>query len=48
VNGECFFGERLEDEGGEGVCERELVFMCERVLFMKEMCENKEHGRKCV
>jgi hypothetical protein len=44
-----FFGERLEDEGGEGVCEREeLVLMCERVLFMKEMCENKEHGRKCV
>jgi hypothetical protein len=30
VNGECFFGERLEDEGGEGVCERELVPMCER------------------
>jgi len=22
--------------------------MCERVLFMKEMCENKEYGRKCV
>jgi hypothetical protein len=25
-----FFGERLKDEGGEGVCERELVPMCER------------------
>jgi hypothetical protein len=42
-----FFRERLEDEGG-GVCERKLILMCERVLFMKEMCENKEHGRKGV
>jgi hypothetical protein len=25
-----FFGERLKDEGREGVCERELVPMCER------------------
>jgi hypothetical protein len=25
-----------------------LVLKCERVLFMKAMCENKEHGRKCV
>jgi hypothetical protein len=29
VNGECFLGEKLEDERGEGVCERELVLMCE-------------------
>ncbi len=29
MNGECFLGEKLEDERGEGVCERELVLMCE-------------------
>ncbi len=28
---------------------RKLVFMCERMLFMKKMCANKEHGKKlCV
>jgi hypothetical protein len=28
---------------------KKLVFMCERMLFMKKMCANKEHGRKlCV
>jgi hypothetical protein len=25
-----FFEEKLENEGGKGVCERELVPMCER------------------
>ncbi len=43
-----FLGERLEDERGEGICKRELVLMCKRMLFMKERCANKEHGRKCV
>jgi hypothetical protein len=25
-----FFGERLEDEKGKGICESELIPMCER------------------
>jgi hypothetical protein len=34
----------------ENECMRgKLVLMCERMLFMKKMCANKEHGRKlCV
>ncbi len=43
-----FWENKLEDEGGEGVWKRELVPMCERMLFMKERCATKEHGRKCV
>ncbi len=26
--------------------EKKLVLMCEKMLFMKKMCANKEHGRK--
>jgi hypothetical protein len=44
-----FLGEKkLEDERGKGVWKKELVLMCEGMLFMKERCANKEHGRKCV
>jgi hypothetical protein len=28
------------------VLEKKLVLMCEKMLFMKKMCANKEHGRK--
>ncbi len=42
----CF----LEGEGGEWMCEKFLVFMCGKVLFMgKKMCANKNHeGKLCV
>jgi hypothetical protein len=43
----CVFFRRKkkENECGRG----KLVFMCERMLFMKKMCANKEHERKlCV
>ncbi len=37
------------EKGGEWMCEKKLVFMCERMLFKRKMCANKEHGRKlCV
>ncbi len=39
----CFFRKKEENE-----CEREELFlMCEKMLFMeKNLCTNKEHGRK--
>jgi hypothetical protein len=40
VNGECFLGERLENEGGVRVCERELVPMCEKRKLVP-MCERR-------
>jgi hypothetical protein len=43
----CFFFKKKE----ENECGREeLVLMCEKMLFMKKnLCANKEHGRKlCV
>jgi hypothetical protein len=43
-----FWRKKLEDEGGEGVWKRKLIPMCKGMLFMKERCANKEHGRKCV
>jgi hypothetical protein len=31
------------------MCEKKIIFMCERMLFMEKMCAKKEHGRKlCV
>ncbi len=41
-----FFGGKKE----ENECVREeLIFMCEKVLFIEKMCANKEHRRKlCV
>jgi hypothetical protein len=34
----CF----LEGEGGEWVCEKFLVFMCGKVLFMGKKCVQKK------
>ncbi len=42
----CVFqGEKEENE----YVKKELVLMCEKVLFMEKICVNKKHGRKlCV
>ncbi len=47
----CFLNprkQRKKKEENESVKEK-LVLMCEKMLFMKNMCANKEHGKKlCV
>ncbi len=41
----CFFRGKKE----ENVCEKKLIIMCEKKLFMEKNCAKKEHGRKlCV
>ncbi len=51
VDGVCFLrsrGHRNKKEVNECVRE-ELILMCEKMLFMRKICANKEHGRKlCV
>jgi len=42
-----FFGEG--EGGGECVCEKFLILMCGKMLFMGKMCANKNHeGKLCV
>jgi hypothetical protein len=44
-----FLGERsLKTKEEKEYEKKELIPMCEGMLFMKERCANKEHGRKCV
>jgi hypothetical protein len=42
----CFSGEK----GGGGLCEKKKKLYVKKMLFMKkQMCANKEHGRKlCI